>query len=65
MPVTAILDPHDGGPSVDDLKRYRDAGVHRIVVYSQQARQEDADGKALEVVKRLSVIVERGQRVTL
>lgn len=63
--VTAILDPRDGGPSSDDLKRYRDAGAHRIVVYSQQTRQEDADGKALEVVKRLSVIVERGQRVPL
>jgi len=63
--ITAILDPRDGGPSVDDLKRYRDAGAHRIVVYSQQTRQDDADGKALEVVKRLSVIVERGQQVTM
>lgn len=63
--VTAILDPHDGGPSVDDLKRYRDAGANRIVVYSQQTRQEDADGKALEVVKRSSVIVERGQQVAM
>jgi probable F420-dependent oxidoreductase len=63
--VTAILDPRDGGPSVDDLKRYRDAGATRIVVYSQQTRQEDADGKALEVVKRLSVVVERGQRVAM
>ncbi len=63
--VTAILDPRDGGPSVDDLKRYRDAGANRIVVYSQQTRQEDADGKALEVVKRSSVIVERGQQVAM
>lgn len=61
--VTAILDPRDGGPSVDDLKRYRDAGAHRVVLYSQQTRQEDADGKAMEVVKRLSVVVERGRRV--
>jgi hypothetical protein len=63
--ITAILDPRDGGPSVDDLKRYRDAGAHRIVVYSQQTRQEDADGKALEVIKRSSVIVERGQQAVM
>ena len=50
-------------PSVDDLKRYRDAGASRIVVYSQQTRQEDADGKVLEVVKRLAAVVERAQKV--
>lgn len=61
--VTAIVDPRDGGPSVDDLKRYRDAGANRIVVYSQQTRQDDADGKALDVVKRSAAIVERAQHV--
>jgi probable F420-dependent oxidoreductase len=65
LQVTAILDPRDGNLSVDDLKRYRDAGASRIVVYSQQTRQEDADGKALEVVKRSAVIVERGQHVAM
>jgi len=63
LQITAIVDPRDGGPSVDDLKRYRDAGASRIVVYSQQTRNEDADGKALEVVKRLAPVVERGQKV--
>jgi len=63
LQVTAIVDPCDGGPSVDDLKRYRDAGASRVVVYSQQTRQDDADGKALEVVKRLAAVVERAQQV--
>jgi probable F420-dependent oxidoreductase len=63
LAVTAIVDPRDGGPSVDDLKRYRDAGASRIVVYSQQTRQDDADGKALEVVQRLAAVVERAQKV--
>jgi alkanesulfonate monooxygenase SsuD/methylene tetrahydromethanopterin reductase-like flavin-dependent oxidoreductase (luciferase family) len=63
LTVTAIVDPRDGGPSVDDLKRYRDAGASRVVVYSQQTRQDDADGKALEVVKRLAAVVERAQKV--
>lgn len=63
LAVTAIVDPRNDGPSVDDLKRYRDAGASRVVVYSQQTRQDDADGKALENVKRLATIVERGQKV--
>jgi len=63
LQVTAIVDPRDGGPSVDDLKRYRDAGASRIVIYSQQTRQDDADSQALQVVKRLAPIVERAQKV--
>jgi alkanesulfonate monooxygenase SsuD/methylene tetrahydromethanopterin reductase-like flavin-dependent oxidoreductase (luciferase family) len=43
--ITAIIDPRNGTVLVDDLKRYRDAGAQRIVVYSQQTRQEDADGR--------------------
>ncbi len=61
--VTAIIDPRDGTVSVDELKRYRDAGANRVVVYSQQTRQEDADGKGLEVVKRSARIVERAQNI--
>ena len=61
--ITAIIDPRNGTVSVDDLKRYRDAGAQRIVVYSQQTRHEDADGKGLEVVKRSAPIVERAQHV--
>ncbi len=61
--VTAIIDPRNGTVSVNDLKRYRDAGAQRIVVYSQQTRQDDADGKGLEVVKRSASIVERAQHV--
>ena len=33
-------------------------------MYSQQTRQQDADGKTLEVIKRASVIVEREQQVS-
>jgi probable F420-dependent oxidoreductase len=63
LEVTAIVDPRDGHLTVDDLKRYRDAGASRIVVYSQKTRQEDAEGKGLEVVKRSAPIVERAQQV--
>jgi len=59
LQMTAIVD----GPSVVDLKRHRDAGASRIVVYSHQTRKDGAEGKALEVVKRLAPVVERAQRV--
>jgi hypothetical protein len=57
------VDPREGSLTVQDLKRYRDAGASRIVVYSQRTRQEDAESKGLEVVKRLAPIVERAQKV--
>ena len=63
LQVTAIVDPRDGTLSVDELKRYRDAGASRVVVYSQHTRREDADGKGLEVVKRSAPIVERAQHI--
>ncbi len=63
LQVTAIVDPRNDSPSVDDLKRYRDAGASRIVVFSQQMGVDAADGKALEIVKRLAPIVERAQKV--
>lgn len=63
LQVTAIVDPQDGGPSVDVLKRYRDAGASRVIVFSQQMGVEAADGKALEIVKRMATVVERAQKV--
>jgi probable F420-dependent oxidoreductase len=63
LQVTAIVEPRDGGPSVDELKRYRDAGAGRIVVFSQQLGVEAADGGALEIIKRFAPVVERAQRV--
>jgi hypothetical protein len=63
LQVTVIVDPGKDGPAVDDLKRYRDAGAQRVIVFSQQLGSEAADGKALEIVKRLAPIVERAQTV--
>jgi len=64
LQVTTIVDPGKGeGPSVDDLKRYRDAGASRVVVFSQQMGTDAADGKALELVQRFAPVVERAQKV--
>ena len=61
--VTAIVEPRNGGPSVDELKRYQEAGASRVVVFSQQMGTEAADGKGLELVKQLASVVERAQKV--
>lgn len=61
--VTVIVEPRDGGPSADLMKRYQDAGASRVVIFSQQLGVEMADGKALEWVKRLAPVVEQAQKV--
>ena len=61
--VTVIVEPKDGGPSEDLMKRYREAGASRIVIFSQQMGTEMADGKTLEWVKRVAPTVERAQKV--
>ena len=61
--VTALVEPRDGGPSVEELKRYRDAGASRVIVFSQQMGTEAADGKALALIKQLAPVVERAQKV--
>ena len=63
LQVTIIVDPQEGGPSLDELKRYRDAGAQRVVLFSQRIGSEAADGKALEIIKRLAPIVELAQKV--
>lgn len=63
LQVTAIIDPDDGGPSLDDMKRLRDAGASRLVLFSQKVGTDAADGQALEILKRLAPKVELGQKV--
>jgi probable F420-dependent oxidoreductase len=63
LQVTIIVDPRDGGPSVDDFKRYREVGAQRVILFSQRQGSEGADGKSLEIVERLAPIVEAAQKV--
>lgn len=63
MQITAIVEPKNGGPSVDELKRYQEAGASRVIVFSQQMGTEAADGKGMELVKQLAPVVERAQKV--
>ena len=60
---TIIVEPSQNGSSVDDLKRYRDAGAERVIVFSQRMGSEIADGKGMEWINRVAPVVERGQGV--
>jgi len=57
--ISPLVDPLENGPSRDELKAYRDAGADRLVMLSQQTVAATADGRALELIKRFSQVVER------
>jgi len=59
--ISPLVDPKESGPSADELKRWRDAGAGRIILLSQQTVAETADGKALELIKRFTHLVERAR----
>jgi probable F420-dependent oxidoreductase len=61
--ISPLLDPKQSGPSSDELKRWRDAGAGRIILLSQQTVEDTADGKALELIKRFTPVLERARAV--
>jgi probable F420-dependent oxidoreductase len=63
--ITALVDPHESGPSLEDLKRYADAGASRVVLFSQRMAIAIADGAAIESIKRFEPVVERAQKVAV
>jgi probable F420-dependent oxidoreductase len=61
--ISPLVDPKENGPSTDDLKRFRDAGVNRVVLLSQRTVAETARGKALELARHFAHVVERAQGI--
>jgi probable F420-dependent oxidoreductase len=61
--ITALVDPRESGPSLDELRQYADAGASRVVLFSQKMATAMADGAALELIKRFGGTVERAQKV--
>jgi probable F420-dependent oxidoreductase len=63
LQITAFVAPGEDGVSVDDLKAYKHAGADRIVLFSQRDAIRMANGRTLEVVRKLAPTVERAQHV--
>jgi len=61
--ISPLVDPKQSGPSSDELKRWRDAGARRIILLSQQTVEDTAEGKALELIKRFTPVLERARAV--
>ncbi len=61
--ISPLVDPKENGPSIDDLKRFRDAGVNRIVLLSQKTAAETARGKAPELARHFAQVVDRAQGI--
>jgi alkanesulfonate monooxygenase SsuD/methylene tetrahydromethanopterin reductase-like flavin-dependent oxidoreductase (luciferase family) len=61
--ISPLFDPKENGPSTDELKRLRDAGVNRVVLLSQKTVAETARGKAMELARHFAQVVERAHGV--
>jgi len=59
--ISPLVDPT--GFSHNELKAHRDAGANRLIVFSQQIVADNADGKALELARRYSQIVELARTI--
>jgi len=63
LKITAFVAPHDDGLSLDELKFFRDAGTDRLVLFSQRDAIATANGKALDVIRRIAPTLERAQHM--
>lgn len=63
LQITAIVDPREDGPSVEELRAYKQAGASRVMVFSQKLGIAMADGAALDLVKRYAPVVDRARRI--
>jgi alkanesulfonate monooxygenase SsuD/methylene tetrahydromethanopterin reductase-like flavin-dependent oxidoreductase (luciferase family) len=63
LQISPFVDPKEHGPSSDDLKRYRDAGVGRIVLISQRTVAATADGRASELARHFAPVVQRAKAI--
>jgi len=63
LQITAFAPPHDDGLSTDELKFYQEAGANRLVLFSQRDAIASADGKALDIIRRIAPTIDRAQHL--
>jgi probable F420-dependent oxidoreductase len=63
LQIMAFVPPREDGLSLDDLKAYDEAGVERLVLFSQRDAIKMANGQALEVIRRIAPAVERAAHI--
>jgi probable F420-dependent oxidoreductase len=63
LQITAFAPPHGDGLSTDELKFYEEAGANRLVLFSQRDAIASANGKALDIIRRIAPTIERAQHL--
>jgi len=63
LQITAFAPPHDDGLATDELKFYQEAGANRLVLFSQRDAIASADGKALDIIRRIAPTIDRAQHL--
>jgi probable F420-dependent oxidoreductase len=63
LSISAFVAPAEDGISLEDLKLYQEAGADRLVLFSQGDAIKMAEGKTLEIVRRLAPTVERAEKL--
>ncbi|HLX38566.1 MAG TPA: LLM class F420-dependent oxidoreductase [Candidatus Binataceae bacterium] len=61
--ISGFVGPGEDGVSSEDLKLYKEAGVHRLVLFSQGDAIKMAAGKTMEIVRRLAPTAERNAKL--
>ena len=63
LQITGFVAPHQNGLSRDELKFFKEAGANRLVLFSQRDAIEMANGKTLEVIRRIAPTLEQAQHL--
>ena len=63
LQITAFAPPHDDGLATDELKFYQEAGANRLVLFSQRDAIASANGKALDIIRRIAPTIDRAQHL--
>ncbi len=61
--VMAFASPAEDGVSSDELKLYAEAGAERVVLFSQKDAIAMAQGKTLEIIRRIAPTLDRAARI--
>lgn len=61
--ISPLVEPGENGPTTDQMKRLRDAGVSRIVLMSQEIAAATTRGEAPKLARQFAQVVERARSI--
>jgi hypothetical protein len=61
--IMAFVSPGENGISSDQLKLYAEIGLQRLVLFSQNDAIAMAQGRTMEIIRRLAPTIERAAHI--